>query len=93
MIAIDFRDWGISSVGSLLCPLSGLISALIFIQLVPLPAAQVPLLLLFSILPPAVLNYMVAERYSQEPHRVASIVLVGNLSSLVVIPIALWFIL
>ena len=93
MIAIDFRDWQISTVGSLLCPLSGLVIALIFVQLVPLAEAQRSLLILFSVLPPAVLNFMVAERYDQEPHRVASIVLVGNLSSLLVIPPTLWFIL
>ncbi len=54
---------------------------------------QRSLLILFSVLPPAVLNFMVAERYGQEPHRVASIVLVGNLTSVAVIPATLWFIL
>jgi predicted permease len=93
MIAIDFSDWKISSVGSLLCPLSGLAIALPFVLLMPLSADQASLLLLFSVLPPAVLNFMVAERYGQEPHRVASIVLVGNLASVLVIPITLWFIL
>jgi len=93
MIAIDFRDWKISLVGSLLCPLSGLVIALPFVALAPLPSAQATLLILFSVLPPAVLNFMVAERYAQEPHRVASIVLVGNLASVLVIPATLWFIL
>ena len=93
MVGIDFRDWGISTVGAILCPLSGLLIALPFVQLVPLPDSQVPLLILFSVLPPAVLNFMVAERYEQQPHRVASIVLVGNLSSVLVIPATLWFIL
>ena len=93
MVGIDFRDWGISTVGAVLCPLSGLLIALPFVQLVPLPDSQVPLLILFSVLPPAVLNFMVAERYGQQPHRVASIVLVGNLSSVLVIPATLWFIL
>jgi hypothetical protein len=77
----------------LLCPLSGLVIALPFVALAPLPAAQAPLLILFSVLPPAVLNFIVAERYAQEPHRVASIVLVGNLASVLVIPATLWFIL
>ena len=93
MVGIDFRDWRISTVGAILCPLSGLLIALPFVLLVPLPEAQKPLLILFSVLPPAVLNYMVAERYGQQPHRVASIVLVGNLSSVLVIPATLWFIL
>jgi predicted permease len=69
MLAIDLTNWKISLVGSLLCPLSGLAIALPFVYLVPLPEAQIPLLVLFSVLPPAVLNFMVAERYEQEPHR------------------------
>ena len=93
MIAIDFRDWQISLVSAILCPLSGLLIALPLIHLLPLPAEQQALLILFSVLPPAVLNFMVAERYGQEPHRVASIVLVGNLGSVLVIPATLWFIL
>ena len=93
MIAIDFRDWKISLVSAVLCPLSGLLIALPLIHLLPLPAEQQALLILFSVLPPAVLNFMVAERHDQEPHRVASIVLVGNLSSVLVIPAALWLIL
>jgi hypothetical protein len=41
-------------------------------------------------LPPAVLNYMFAERYQQEPDKVASVVLIGNLESLLFLPLALW---
>ena len=93
MTAIDFGDWEISTVGALLCPISGLIIAAGFVALVPIPQAQASLLLLFSVLPPAILNFMVAEKFDQEPHRVASIVLVGNLASVLVIPVVLWFIL
>lgn len=40
-------------------------------------------------MPSAVLNYMLAEQYQQEPHKVASLVLMSNLGSLVVMPIVL----
>lgn len=93
MIGIDFRDWQPGVLGALLCPLSGLVIAIACILLIPLPADQQAVLLLFSALPPAVLNFMVAERYRQEPQRVASIVLIGNLASILVIPGVLWFIL
>lgn len=93
MIAIDFRDWEIRTVGAVLCPISSLIITVLFVRLVPLPEAEIYLLLLFSVLPPAILNFMVAEKFGQEPHRVASIVLVGNLASVLVIPAVLWFIL
>jgi predicted permease len=59
------------------------------IALMNLPGLQIATLWVFAALPPAVLNYMVAEQYRQEPHKVASLVLLGNLGSLVVLPIVL----
>ena len=93
MLAVDFKDWQIGMVGALICPLSGILAALLVICWLSLPGEQVQALLLFSALPPAVLNFMVAERFNQEPQRVASIVLVGNLVSVITIPAVLWFIL
>ena len=49
--------------------------------------------LLFGALPPAVLNYIFAERYRQEPDRVASIVLLGNSAALAIIPLTLAWVL
>jgi predicted permease len=46
---------------------------------------------LFASLPPAVFCFMVAEQYQQEPDKVASIVLLGNLAALVFVPTGLWF--
>jgi len=89
---IDFNDWKIGVISALVCPLSGLLIALSIIPLFSLPAEQIPILLLFSILPPAVLNYLVAEQFDQQPQLVAAMVLMGNLSSLITIPLILWFI-
>jgi len=60
---------------------------------VPLANQQVSRLLLFCALPPAVLNFLVAERLNQEPQKVASIVLIANFASILVIPVVLWAIL
>jgi hypothetical protein len=92
MISIDFKDWKIGTLGALVCPLSGLLIAMSLIQLVPLPPEQIPILLLFSALPPAILNFLVAERFDQQPQQVASIVLIGNLVSVAIIPVILWII-
>ncbi len=54
-----------------------------------LSGLQAASLWVFAALPPAVLNYLVAEQYRQEPHKVASLVLIGNLGSLVVMPLVL----
>jgi hypothetical protein len=45
---------------------------------------------LFASLPPAVFCFMVAEQYKQEPDKVASIVLLGNLAALAFVPLGLW---
>jgi malate permease and related proteins len=47
------------------------------------------LLILFGSLPPAVLNFIVAEQYNQEPAKVASIVMIGNLLAIVFVPLGL----
>ena len=54
-----------------------------------LPPQQQALLLVFGALPPAVLNYIFAERYHQEPEVVASMVLIGNVAGLLFLAIAL----
>jgi len=50
---------------------------------------ETDILLIFGALPPAVLNFMFAERYAQEPEKVASIVILGNLVALLSISLAL----
>ena len=47
------------------------------------------MLLVFGEQPPAVLNFVFAERYRQEPAKVASLVMVGNLGALVFVPLVL----
>ena len=93
MISIDLNDWRIGVMGALICPLSGLVIAFGFVQLMPLEVSQISMLLLFSALPPAILNFLVAERFNQEPQKVASIVLIANFASILVIPVVLWAIL
>ncbi len=75
--------------GAVLRPLSGLVVGWVLVQLVPLPPREQALLLVFCMLPPAVLNYIFAERYRQEPDKVASMVLIGNAAAVVFLPIAL----
>jgi len=89
LTAIDWRDARLGVVGGLVCPLTGLAMAGILAPFLGLTPMQTGLLFLFGALPPAVLNFMVAEQYRQEPGKVASIVLVGNVMSVIFIPIGL----
>jgi predicted permease len=76
-------------LGAFVCPLAGMAGAYLaqfFLRLSPEQFAQ---LMLFASLPPAALNYLLAERYSQEPERVASLVLIGNAFAIVFVPLGL----
>ncbi|MCP4288141.1 MAG: AEC family transporter [Gammaproteobacteria bacterium] len=91
--AVDFKDWEIGLVGALVCPLTGIVIALLVTRFIELSTQQFSLLIIFGALPPAVLNFMVAEKYNQEPTKVASIVMLANLASVVIIPVTLAFVL
>jgi predicted permease len=90
---IDLSDWKIGIVGAVTCPVLGVAIALLILPWLGLPEVQERQLILFGVLPPAVLNFLLAEQYRQEPQRVASIVMIGNLFSVVTIPVALAFLL
>lgn len=90
-IDVDLADWGIGILGAILCPLSGIAIVLLVLPWLDLSPLQSGLLLVFGALPPAVLNYIVSEQYNQEPRKVASIVMLGNLGSLIAIPATLYF--
>lgn len=89
LLEIDFSDWRTGLLGALLCPFSGLVIAIPLMWFLPINPLQTAVLLVFAALPPAVLNYLVAEQYHLEPQKVASLVLIGNLGSLVVMPLTL----
>jgi predicted permease len=76
-------------LGAVATPLVGMAIAAATAPLLGLEPRQADMLLLFGALPPAVLNYMFAERYHQEPDKVASIVLLGNVAAIGFISIAL----
>ena len=86
---VSFDDWHIGLIGGLVCPLTGIAIAALLASLLGLDSTQQGLLILFGSLPPAVLNFMVAEQFRQEPGKVASIVLFGNLLSIVFVPLGL----
>lgn len=93
LVDADFGELKLGLQGALICPLVGMASAAIAAFALGLTTEQFGILMIFGALPPAVLNYVFAERYKQEPHKVASIVFSGNLASLGVLPLALLLVL
>ena len=93
MTDVSFSEWKVATSSAILRPLAGMLIAAGVIQLLGLQGRDAAMLLVFGALPPAVLNFLFAERYKQEPQRVASIVLIGNLAALVFLPLALAWVL
>jgi predicted permease len=89
MTDVSFREWKVATGSAVLRPIAGMLIAAGVIQLLGLHGREAAMLLVFGALPPAVLNFLFAERYKQEPERVASIVLIGNLAALLFLPLAL----
>lgn len=90
LVDADLRDWRIGLLGAVAGPLTGLALAVPSAALLALDDRQRGLVFLYASLPPAVLNFIFAERFGRQPEKVAAIVLIGNVAALVFVPIGLW---
>ena len=93
LVDVNLDDWKIGLIAAVLCPLTALVVALGIQPLLHLPDDQFRQLLLYCALPPAVLVYLVAEQYQQEPQKVAAIVGFGNIAAIIIVPAMLPFVL
>lgn len=76
-------------LGAFARPVIGLAVALPLAWAMGLDGAARAQLLLFASLPPAVMQFLLAERYGQEPERVAAMILLGNALAVLSVPIGL----
>ena len=76
-------------LGAFARPLIGLAVALPLAWLLDLQGAARAQLVLFAALPPAVMQFLLAERYQQEPERVAAMILLGNALAVLFVPLGL----
>lgn len=90
---VNLSDSKLGLVMAIFCPVVGVALAWLLCQLLPLSDLHKNILILFGVLPPAVVNFMLAEQYDADPDKVASMVMIGNLSSIVTIPLVLFFVL
>jgi predicted permease len=67
----------------------GLAVALPLVWALGLAGASRGQLILFGSLPPAVMQFLLAERYRQEPEKVAAMILLGNALAVLFVPLAL----
>jgi predicted permease len=90
MTSVSIRAWRIGLAGAVLCPVLSLAIASLVVPMLPLSTREQGMVFVFAALPPAVLNFMLAEQYHQEPDKVAAVVLMGNIAALVFVPIGLY---
>lgn len=70
---------------------TGAVAFALIYTFIPLPTMQLQMMVLFTMLPPAVMNYLFAERFHIEPANVAAMVLFGNFLCLITLPLLLMF--
>lgn len=89
LTALDRAAVATGLLGAVARPLLGLAVALPVAGWLGLEGAARAQLLLFAALPPAVLQFILAERFRQEPEKVAAMILLGNALAVVFVPLGL----
>lgn len=90
---VSLNDNVVGTAVAIFCPVVGVGLALLITRFLPLSELHANILILFGVLPPAIINFMLAEQYDSDPEKVASIVIIGNLLSIITIPVALLLVL
>ncbi len=88
-----FSEWKFGFFVGLLTPLSGFIAALFALSIFTVTPQQQGAVLLFSALPPAVINALLAQKYGLDTARSASIVIMGNFMAVLVLSLVLYIVL
>jgi malate permease and related proteins len=83
-------DARVGAQSSVLIAIIRLATVFALLWFIPLQGVERGALILFACLPPAVFNFMLADKFQLEPNKVASTVIVGHMFSLVLLPLAIW---
>ncbi len=89
LTALNMSGLRVGLLGALSRPVLGLIIALPLAWILELDGAAKGQLLLFGALPPAVMQFMLADRYHQEPEKVAAMIMLGNVFAVIFVPLGL----
>ena len=89
LTSLSRQGLAMGMLGALARPIIGLAIGLPLAWALGLEGVARAQLLLFAALPPAVMQFMLAERYHQEPEKVGAMIMLGNALAVVFVPIAL----
>ena len=90
--SIHSLTWGHSIGGVFLRMGGGFLAAFATVTLLGIEGVNRQVILLYGSLPSAVVNFILTEKYGQNPELAASIIMMGTLASLVTVPLVLHFI-
>lgn len=90
---VESLQWGHALGGALLRIVGGFVSANIAAHWIGAEGVNRQVLLLYGSLPAAVVNFILTEKYRQDPGLAASIVVLSTLISVVTVPVVFWLIL
>ena len=85
--------WGHALGGALLRIFGGAAAAFVAVNLIGAQGVNRQVLLLYGCLPAAVVNFILTEKYRQDPDLAASIVVLSTFISVFAIPTMFWLIL
>jgi malate permease and related proteins len=85
-------QWGHALGGALVRIVGGFAAANVAVMLIGAQGVNRQVLLLYGCLPAAVVNFVLTEKYRQDPELAASIVVLSTFMSVVTIPIVFWLI-
>ena len=90
---VESLQWGHALGGALVRILGGFAMANLAVYLIGAHGVNRQVLLLYGALPAAVVNFILTEKYRQDPGLAASIVVISTMISVFSIPLVLWLIL
>jgi malate permease and related proteins len=85
--------WGHAVGGALLRIFGGFAAAFIAVTLIGADGINRQVILLYGSLPAAVINFILTEKFGQDPDLAASIVVLSTFLSVLTIPVMFWLIL
>jgi malate permease and related proteins len=86
----QIKDVKVGVQSSIMILFIRLLATFVLLSFIPLQGIERGALILFACLPPAVFNFMLADKFQVEPNKVASSVIVGHIFSLVFLPLGIW---
>lgn len=90
---VAIKDVGKSFMAGGMRILFGVILGVLSVRLLHLEGVEASVVILLAAMPPAVFNFVLADRYNQDSETVASIILAGTLISAVTTPVIIAFLL